>query len=64
MSDGDDRSVQDPRAFDVGSATWMPFGGKCNDNALGVWLSRHGLELVHSPHQASCFTEDATVALL
>ena len=32
------------------------------DAALGVWLSRHGLELVQSPHQASRFTEDATVA--
>ena len=41
----------------------MPFGGTCSDDALGVWLSRHGLELVRSPHQASCSTEDAVMAL-
>ena len=34
--DGDEWSAQDPRAFDVGSTTWMPFGGKCSDDALGV----------------------------
>lgn len=62
MSDGDDSSAQNTRAYDVGSLTWMPIGGKRSDDALGVWLSRHGLELVHRPHQASCFTEDATVA--
>ena len=63
VSDGDDSSAQKTRACDVDSPTWMPFSCKCSGDALGVWLSRHGLELVHRPHQASCFTEDATVAL-
>ena len=63
MSDGDDWSAQDLRALDFDCATWMPFGRKCGDDVLGVWLWRHGLELVRSPHQASCFTEDEAVAL-
>ena len=60
---GNDWSAQNTEACDVGSPTWMPFGGTCSDDALGVWLSRHGLELVRSPHKAACSTEDATMAL-
>ena len=63
MSDGDDSSAQKTIVCDVASPTWVQVGGKCSDGALGVWLWRHGLELVLCPHQASCFTEDATVAL-